>query len=223
MWAKARGIDEPLRYLTSLSALAEAMWMTGKLDSRVTEFGVSHLAELGSTPDTRGSAGLFRVWLRRLGLEADEPGDVAEPHRLALDGQHAAAASWWRAAGDVFSEAMAFADSPDPEHRMHAVSLLDRAGAIGTADRLRVELRQQGLSMVPQRPRESTRINPGGLTNRQLDVARLVARGLSNGEIAAQLYISPKTADHHVSAILVKLQLASRRAVRERAAELGLS
>ena len=75
---------------------------------------------------------------------------------------------------------------------------------------------------MPQRPRSSTRANPGGLTNRQLDVARLVAMGLSNNEIATRLYISPKTADHHVSAVLAKLGLPNRRAVVVRADELGL-
>jgi DNA-binding NarL/FixJ family response regulator len=49
-----------------------------------------------------------------------------------------------------------------------------------------------------------------------------VARGLTNGEIAARLYISPKPADHHVSAVLAGLGLPSRRAVVVRADELGL-
>ena len=76
---------------------------------------------------------------------------------------------------------------------------------------------------MPPRPRASTRANPGGLTNRQLDVARLVARGLTNAEIAPRLYISPKTADHHVSAVLAKLGLPNRRAVVVQADELGLA
>ena len=83
-------------------------------------------------------------------------------------------------------------------------------------------MRDDGIADLPQRPRESTRGNPGGLTNRQLDVARLVARGMTNNEIAARLYISPKTADHHVSAILAKLALPNRRAVIARAEEMGL-
>jgi DNA-binding NarL/FixJ family response regulator len=162
------------------------------------------------------------IWLRRLGLDVPVPATVAEPYRSQLAGRHEDAAAWWRAAGDPFAEALAYVDSPEPHHRVTAVTLLDKAGAIGTADRLRVELRHDGLAAVPQRPRESTRTNPGGLTNRQFDVARLVAQGLSNSEIAAQLYISPKTTDHHVSAILTKLGVPSRRAVVTRAREFGL-
>ena len=79
------------------------------------------------------------------------------------------------------------------------------------------------MAAVPPRPRTSTRANPAGLTNRQLDVARLVARGFTNAEIAARLFISPKTTDHHVSAVLAKLGLPNRRAVVVQADELGLS
>ena len=118
---------------------------------------------------------------------------------------------------------MAWGDSAEPADRTKGVELLDRLGAVGTADRRRAELRRDGVAQVPAKPRASTRENPGGLTNRQLDVARLVARGFTNAEIAARLYISPKTTDHHVSAVLMKLGVANRRAVVVRADELGLA
>jgi len=118
---------------------------------------------------------------------------------------------------------MTLGDAPDPGLRVRGIELLDRLGAIGTADRRRIELRSEGVAQVPQRPRASTRANPSGLTNRQLDVAKLVARGFTNAEIASRLFISPKTADHHVSAVLTKLGLANRRAVVLRADELGLA
>ena len=51
---------------------------------------------------------------------------------------------------------------------------------------------------------------PFGLTGRELEVLRLVAAGLGNREIAAELFISPKTASVHVSNILGKLGVASR-------------
>jgi DNA-binding NarL/FixJ family response regulator len=49
-----------------------------------------------------------------------------------------------------------------------------------------------------------------GLTRRELDVLRLVAEGLSNGQIGARLYISTKTVSVHVSNILAKLGVSSR-------------
>lgn len=221
-WALSEQLDEPLRRLAVLSVLAEVSWMTGVPDRRVTENAVAELPVLGAVSGAGWAAGNLATWLRRMGLPVDAPEGIAEPFRLGLDGRHAEAASWWRMAGDPFAEAMAWADSADAEDRVRGVQLLDRLGAVGTADRLRVALRQEGHVAVPQRPRASTRANPAGLTNRQLDVARLVARGLSNSEIAGRLYISPKTADHHVSAILAKLELPNRRAVVVQAAELGL-
>ena len=118
---------------------------------------------------------------------------------------------------------MARADSADPTEQSRAVELLDQLGAVSTADRIRLAMRQAGVSRLPQRPRTATRANPAGLTNRQLDVAKLVARGFTNAEIADRLYISPKTTDHHVSAVLTKLGLPSRRAVMAHADDLGLA
>jgi DNA-binding CsgD family transcriptional regulator len=51
---------------------------------------------------------------------------------------------------------------------------------------------------------------PGPLSSREVDVAELVARGLSNREIAIQLFITEKTVAHHVGAILFKLGFSSR-------------
>jgi DNA-binding NarL/FixJ family response regulator len=48
------------------------------------------------------------------------------------------------------------------------------------------------------------------LTKREEEVLRLLGEGLSNGEIASRLYISPKTAEHHVGRVLRKLDLRSR-------------
>ncbi len=221
-WRLVGLIDEPLRRLAVLSALAEHQWMTGEPDVRVTDLAPGEVTRYHGIPGTLWAVGDLAVWLARLGLLADRSIAVAEPFRLALDGRPDRAASWWRRVGDPFAEALAWVDSPEPADRARAVELLDSLGAIGTADRVRIALRQEGVGQVPPRPRVSTRSNPGGLTNRQLDVAKLVARGFTNAEIAARLFISPKTADHHVSAVLTKLGVANRRVVVVQADELGL-
>ena len=61
-----------------------------------------------------------------------------------------------------------------------------------------------------------------GLTERELEVLRLVAAGRSNREIAAELFISPKTASVHVSNILGKLGAATRTEAAAKARALGL-
>ena len=66
----------------------------------------------------------------------------------------------------------------------------------------------------------ATRAPP--LTARELEVAALVARGLSNREIAEQLVISERTADRHMSNILDKLGLAHRAQVAAWATEQRL-
>ena len=55
-----------------------------------------------------------------------------------------------------------------------------------------------------------------------MEVLALLAEGLQNAEIAERLFISPKTVDHHISAILSKLNVSSRAKAVTAAAELGL-
>ena len=64
--------------------------------------------------------------------------------------------------------------------------------------------------------------NPGQLTSRQIEILKLLTGGLTNAEIGARLYITPKTVAHHVSAILGKLDVDSRRQAAAAAARLGL-
>jgi DNA-binding NarL/FixJ family response regulator len=61
------------------------------------------------------------------------------------------------------------------------------------------------------------------LTARELEVLALLDAGLTNAELAEQLFISPKTVDHHVSAILMELGVGSRRQAPDAARRLGVS
>jgi DNA-binding CsgD family transcriptional regulator len=85
-----------------------------------------------------------------------------------------------------------------------ALELFDRLGAVRDADRAAGVLRSLGASgrMAPKRP--------GELTKREREVLALIEHGLSNKQIAARLYIAPKTASHHVSQILAKLGVRTR-------------
>lgn len=63
---------------------------------------------------------------------------------------------------------------------------------------------------------------PGGLTDRELEVLILVAQGLQDSEIAARLFMSSRTAGHHVAAILRKLDARTRSQAAAEAARLGI-
>lgn len=66
--------------------------------------------------------------------------------------------------------------------------------------------------------RSVTRADPLGLTRRQREVLELVCDGHTNAEIAQRLFLSERTVDHHVSAMLAKLGVGSRVQVRAAAA-----
>ena len=78
------------------------------------------------------------------------------------------------------------------------------------------------MRSIPRGPRAASREGPGGLTPRQVEVLGLLAEGATNGEIAARLVISPKTADPHESAILAKLDVRTRGDAADVARRLGV-
>jgi DNA-binding NarL/FixJ family response regulator len=67
-----------------------------------------------------------------------------------------------------------------------------------------------------------TAAHPAGLTAREVEVLTLLGKGLTNAEIGASLYVSPKTAGHHVSAVLRKLDAPNRARAAAIALERGL-
>lgn len=92
-----------------------------------------------------------------------------------------------------------------------ALLILDRLGAARVREAVLGHARDRGLDIdAPARPRATTLENPAGLTKRQMQVLGLLGEGLSNAAIADRLFVSAKTVDHHVSAILSKLDVASR-------------
>lgn len=191
------------------AARAEAAWLAGDPDRAVEEARAAY----GLALEKRHLwfAGELAYWQWKAGALDDAPEWIAEPYRLQLGGDSAAAAAVWHARGCPYEAARALADADDES----ALGELERLGARPLAADLRRRLGLRG-------PRETTRGNPAGLTARELEVLALLANGLQNREIADRLVLSPRTVDHHVSAVLRKLQARTRGEAAARFREISV-
>jgi HD-GYP domain-containing protein (c-di-GMP phosphodiesterase class II) len=112
------------------------------------------------------------------------------------------------------------------EDRSYRPALLPTQAAQHLAVEARAgRLDGDAVAAVMQAAGQSTgvrRVRPAGLTDRQIDVLRLLSRGLSNREIAQRLVISNRTAEHHVQDIYTKIGASTRAAAALFAMEHGL-
>jgi len=131
------------------------------------------------------------------------------PHALQIAGDWRAAAHAWEQLGCPYEQALALLDGDEAALR-RALAIFERLGARPAAEITRQRLRQAGIRGLPRGPMRATQANPYGLTPRQLDILLLLAEGLRNSEIAERLSTTPKTVEHHVTAVLAKLQARSR-------------
>jgi DNA-binding NarL/FixJ family response regulator len=139
---------------------------------------------------------------------------------MSMRGQWHAAADAWERQSCPYERAEALADGDIPAME-EALQVFLTLGAAAAADRVRQELRRAGVTRFPRGPRASTRAHPGGLTQREVEILALLARGLSNPAIGEQLFVSAKTVEHHVSSILAKLEVATREEAVEEARRRG--
>jgi DNA-binding CsgD family transcriptional regulator/tetratricopeptide (TPR) repeat protein len=201
------------------AARAEARFLTGD----VTGAGEEAQEAYGLALEKRHLwfAGELAYWQRRAGALEAWPDWLAEPWRLELAGSPEEAAAAWAARGCPYEAARASMELEDEGRLLTALAELEGMGAGPLVREARARLRALGAS-VPRGPRPTTRSNPAELTVRELDVLRLVAEGKRNADIAAELVVSRRTVDHHVSAILKKLGVRNRGEAAVAAADRGL-
>jgi ATP/maltotriose-dependent transcriptional regulator MalT len=214
--------DEPTQITPVAAARAEAAWLAGDhvAVARVTDAGLA----LAVARRSAWSVGELACWRWRAGV-IDELADtpVAEPHRLSIAGDWAAAAARWREIGCPYEAALALADGDDQDALRRAHDQLQALGAKPAAAIVARRLRDSGARGMSRGPRQTTRENPAGLTARELEVLGLLAQGSRNADIAQELVVSEKTVEHHVSAILRKLDVRTRGAAAVEAVRLGLA
>ncbi len=203
------------------AARAEAAWLEGK-PTEVAAITDNAFA-LTLARDTPWITGELAVWRWRSGIrDALSPGKAAEPFALSIAGEGTRAASLWKEIGCPYEAALALADSGSEKPLREALDQLQALGARPAAAIVARRLRKLGVRGLARGPRSRTRQNPAGLTARELQVLALLAEGLRNAQIAERLVLSEKTVDHHVSAILAKLDVGTRGEASARAMRLGL-
>jgi DNA-binding CsgD family transcriptional regulator/tetratricopeptide (TPR) repeat protein len=222
---RARALADPTGELGRIApvavAAAEAAWLRG--DAAAVRSSTDGPLDLAARTESLDILLELQAWRRRAGI--DEPvlsTSGTGPYALELAGKAAAAAASWSELGRPYEAALARADVGTEEALRASLAALESLGAHAAASVVAHRLRRIGGRDVPRGPRRSTRANAAGLTNRELDVLRLVAEGLRNAEIADRLFVSPRTVDHHVSAILRKLDARSRGEAVAAAGRLGL-
>ena len=198
---------------------AEAYWLLNKFDLIVNEIKTSYLNVIDS--NNTWKIGELAFWIWKGGRLTEIPNNIAKPYFLQINGDWKGAADEWKKLGCLYQEAPALADGNEDSKRK-ALIILDSLGATATINLIKQQMRDCGIKKIPKGPRQSTKANPAGLTTRQLDVLNLVTNGHPNSEIANKLFISPKTVDHHISAILSKLGVHSRTQAVAAASELSI-
>ena len=220
-WRRAVKTGELQRLAPAAAARAEHAWLTGDLERTAAIAAETHALAVA-----RGDVwahGQLAFWLWRADALAEPPHGAPTPHARSIAGDWRGAAAQWDALGFPYEAADARSEGDDEAALLDALATFDRLGAAAPARRLRRRLRADGMRRVPRGPRPASRAAPAGLTPRQLDVLRQLAAGATNAEIAERLVIAPKTADHHVSAVLSKLGVHSRREAAAAAARLGIA
>jgi DNA-binding CsgD family transcriptional regulator/tetratricopeptide (TPR) repeat protein len=218
-WAVAVGTGEVQRLAPAAAAQAEAAWLSGRPHDCDEALDIAWSA-VAAHP-VSWQVGEIAYWRAVAGRSAEPSVAVAGPFALMLEQRWLDAAAAWQVLGCPLWQALALARAPDIAAARGALEIVDGLGAPAVRHAIIRDRHAAGLP-VPRGPRAAHRDNPAALTARELDVLHLLAEGLSNAEIAAQLFLSEKTVEHHVSAVLRKLGEPTRAHAAATAVREGL-
>ena len=204
--------------------MAERAWLRSDDTGACIEAAAALLNEVYSLATQRNARWVAEdaaLWLHALGQPVPSAAKLSSPFREYCAGDWQSAASGWSALERPYEHALALSEGDEVAQRQ-ALAIWDGMGAVPAANRMRRQMRGRGVGAIPRGPIAETRASPAGLTRRQTQVLTLIDSGLSNVEIADRLCISVKTAEHHVSAIIMRLDVGSRREAASAARSMGI-
>jgi DNA-binding CsgD family transcriptional regulator len=158
--------------------------------------------------DSNGSAWVRATAMHCRALLAEDERDAERMFITALDTHATANRPFERARTELACGELLRRTGRRVAARQHLAAALDSFETLGAtlwSERARVELRASGQTARKRDPSMS-----GTLTAQELQVAHFVSEGLSNREVAAQLFLSPRTIDAHLRAVFRKLGITSR-------------
>jgi DNA-binding CsgD family transcriptional regulator len=208
-------LDEALGYVADgplglqvRGARAEAAWLAGD-DAAAGAEVAAGLAAAGAGANP-WLVGRLQRYARLAGVShsTSDVTDPVTPYQREDCGDWRAAAADWASRGCPYDAATAQLGG-DVDAVQAALGTFRQLGARTAARRAQQHLAQL-RGRDPDSRRKDTSADPHGLTKRQRDVLELLAAGHSDAEIAAALYISPKTVNTHVCAIMAKLGVHNR-------------
>jgi len=191
----------------SIMTLLEYEWITGK--TFIETEALDRTIDIVKRLDIFFDYNEFAFWLHKARKQHLPTREMYEGYQVHTKAAALKAATLWEQLGCPYEQALALFEGTEEDKRK-AITRVHELGANAVYKKMKFEMRASGIKGVPRGIRKTTRCNPAFLTGRELDVLQLMKEGLQNKEVAAQLYISTKTVDHHISSILFKLDVNSR-------------
>jgi DNA-binding NarL/FixJ family response regulator len=195
-----------------LEVLTRALLATGSRSGAERAAAAAHACAVAvALPSAHGMAGLAAA---ALALDDGDPATAAERALAAADAFESVAAVWDAARGRALA-GRALAQTGERDSAAHQLELsaaaFDSFGSLRYRDQAERELRKLGRH-VHRRTRRGTANGSGiaALTERELQVARLVVDRKTNAEIAADLFLSQKTIETHLRNIFNKVGVDDR-------------
>jgi len=219
MWSLARNAEQLTVMDPAAATLAEYMWLSGEDDPAWLQ-RLDDVLDMGLQAGRPWPSGAFAFWMWKLGLLDTVPEGTADFYGWIIRGEYEKSAEFWRARRIPYEEGLALMHGDEAE-QIEAIRIFEDLGATATATKVRRRLMDQGVN-VPRGKSQATRDHAAGLTTRQAEVLELLAQGLTNTDIADELFVSHRTVENHVSAVLMKLDVPSREAAVEAARAQGI-
>lgn len=219
MWSSVERGETVAVVDTAGAALAEYIWLSGEDHPKLVERLEDVLAD-GIALGTPWPSGAFAFWTWKLGLLDTAPEGTADFYGWIIKGDYKKSAAFWRERGIPYEEGLALMHGDESE-QIEAIRIFEDLGATATANKVRRALMDRGVR-VPRGKSRATRDHVVGLTARQAEVLDLLAESVTNVEIADRLFVSHRTVENHVSAVLMKLDVPDRNLAVSTARDQGI-